>query len=338
MSTPPPAAYTAAELKASDRTAGESFRAVFLLRKVLSRTARNNNPFLVVEVGDKSGSFHFTCFNDSPLYETFKAAPEGTPLRLEGQVEYYQSRFSPRILEAEPLGEEELREGRLLDQLVAGPPEDPDTLMSELFDFVALIGHDGLRSTVEAVLGDIAPRFKAAPAAVSMHHAYRGGLLEHTVRMARVCRALLPLYSEIDPDLALSGVLLHDAGKTVEYEGGLVARRGRTGILQGHVVLGYRMVRKAGMKARLDPDLLERLEHIVLSHQGELEWGAAAMAATPEAVFVSMIDNLDARMGMVQQALRETPAGEEFSEFIPGLKAPVLVRPPRESSGGDQAP
>ena len=75
--------------------------------------------------------------------------------------------------------------------------------------------------------------------------------------------------------------------------------------LQGHVVLGYKIVRKAAILSKLNEDLIERLEHIILSHQGEKEWGAAAMAATPEAVFVSMIDNLDARMGMVQRTLRK---------------------------------
>ena len=174
--------------------------------------------------------------------------------------------------------------------------------------------------------------FVNGPAAVSMHHAYRHGLLEHTVRMARAARALLPLYPEISPDLALAGILLHDIGKTLEYQAGMSTRRSRLGILQGHVVLGYRIVRRAGLRSGLDPDLLERLEHIILSHQGELEWGAAAMAATPEAVFVSMVDNLDARMGMVQQALRQSqPGGDPFSEYLPGLKAPLLTQAPPAS-------
>ena len=108
------------------------------------------------------------------------------------------------------------------------------------------------------------------------------------------------------------------------------------GLLQGHVVLGYRLVRKAGLKAGLDSSLLERLEHIILSHQGELEWGAAVMAATPEAVFVSMVDNLDARMGMVQRAIRHSSESDEFSEYIPGLKGPLLIPPPSKKKQSDQ--
>ncbi len=327
---------TVSQLKSRDRAQGQSFLTVVLIRKVNARTAKNNNPFLMVEAGDRSGSFQFTCFNDNPVFETLKQAPEGVPVRIRGQIDYFQNRFSPRIVELEILEEEDLRQEGIFDQLVATTTEDIDVLMEELIGLIAVIGHKRLRGTVESVFGEISEDFRAAPAAISMHHAYRGGLLEHTVHMARACRSLLPLYPEVDRDLALSGVLLHDIGKTVEYEGKLVPRRSREGILNGHVVLGYRMVRKAGMKTKLEPDLLERLEHIILSHQGEMEWGAAALASTPEAVFVSMIDNLDARMGMIQQAIRETPAGEPFSDYISGLKAPVFVDPPARSGDGDR--
>ncbi len=330
MSTTPSKPLTVAELKSSQRKSGEPFEAILLIRKLSTRTAKNNNPFLVIEAGDKSGSFQFTCFHDSPVFEALKDAGEGVAIRLRGQIDHYQNRFSPRVVDFDLMTEDDLARGDVLDGLVPSTTEDPDALMEEFFGFVAAIRHPGLRDTVETVFAEIAPAFKTTPAAVSMHHACRGGLLEHTVHMARACQALLPLYPEVNPDLALSGVLLHDIGKTVEYEGALAFRRSRTGILQGHVVLGYRMVRKAGIKVKLDPDLLERLEHIILSHQGEMEWGAAAMAATPEAVFVSMVDNLDARMGMVQQALRETAETETFSDYLPGLKAPMLRTPPSD--------
>ena len=81
-------------------------------------------------------------------------------------------------------------------------------------------------------------------------------------------------------------------------------------------MLGYQLARKHGIKARLDADRLERLEHIILSHQGEPEWGAAVYAATPEAVFVSMVDNLDARLGMVQRALRQAGPDDEFPVLL----------------------
>jgi 3'-5' exoribonuclease len=217
----------------------------------------------------------------------------------------------------------------LIENLVETAPEDAEALWKEFNGFAASIAHAELRSTVVHVIEEIGEPFRTAPAAVMVHHAYRHGLLEHTVHMARAARALLPLYTEVDPSMAMAGILLHDVGKAIEYEGALAAKKSRRGILQGHVVLGYQLVRRAAIKARLDPDRTERLEHIILSHQGRIEWGAAVLAATPEAVFVSMIDNLDARMGTVQRALRNSLAGEEFTEKLPGLDlSPLLVRRP----------
>ena len=306
---------------------GKPFAAVLVARRLNPKTASNGNAFLSAEFGDRTGSFLCTVFSDNPAYEALKAAPDGSVLRLEGKMEFYQNRIAPRLAKAAVLDESELKAPGVLDGLVEASPEDPAALWAEFQGFVGALRHPELAATVRGVFDEIGEAFRVSPAAVMMHHGYRHGLLEHTTRMARAAKALLPLYPEVDPDLALAGVLLHDIGKTVEYEGTLAPRKSRPGILQGHVVLGYQMVRKAGLKARLDPERLERLEHVILSHQGKLEWGAAALAATPEAVFVSMIDNLDARMGMVQAALRQAPAGQEFSELLPGLETPLLTRP-----------
>lgn len=315
------------ELKSPDRAKGEAFCSILLVRKIAARTAKNNNPFLQVELGDKTGSFSFVCFNDSPLFDLLQNNAEGKAVSVAGRIDYYQDRLSPRIATLAFLTDEELQEPGRIDHLVECSPEDPAELWVEVQEFVASIEHPRIRQTVENVFTEVGHAFAESAAAISMHHAYRGGLVEHTVHMARACKALLPLYPEVDADLAISGCLLHDVGKTLEYAGQLAIKKSRIGIMQGHVVLGYRLVRKAGMMAKLETELLERLEHIVLSHQGELEWGAAAMAATPEAVFVSMIDNLDAKMGMVQSALRRTRDAQEFSEYLPGLKAPVLCAP-----------
>lgn len=314
------------DLKALDATPGRAFSAVLVIKKLVVKTASNGNPFLSLELGDRGGSFNCTLFNDSPVFETLKLAGEGTVVRVEGKTDFYQNRLSPRLSKVSLLSEADLTAPGLIDTLVELPPEKAEDLWTELTAAIERIKHDELRMATRAVFEEIGETFRWCPAAVSMHHAYRHGLLEHTVHMVRACLALLPLYAEVDPDLALAGVILHDVGKTIEYEGTLATRRSRRGLLQGHVVLGYQLVRKAALKARLDPDRLERLEHIILSHQGEPEWGAAVYAATPEAVFVSMIDNLDAKMGMVQRALRQSSDTEEFSERLPGLSTALLTR------------
>jgi len=314
------------ELKALENAAGRVFNSILLLRKIATKTAANGNPFLSLEFGDRTGTFSATLFGDHPHFELVRSLSEGAAVKIEGKSDYYQGRLSPKITKVTVLTDEELAAGGHLEHLVETPPEDPGALWAELTGYIESIKHPEVRQTVKNVFDDIGESFRQSPAAVSMHHAYRHGLLEHTTHMARAATALFPVYPEVDTDLAMAGILLHDTGKTIEYEGTISARRSRRGILQGHVVLGYQLVRKAGLKAKLDADRLERLEHIVLSHQGEPEWGAAIYAATPEAVFVSMMDNLDAKMGMVQRALRQATESDEFSERLPGLSSSLLLK------------
>jgi len=298
-----------------------------VLRRKTQKTAKTGAPYLSVELGDRTGTFNSTVFSDTAAFEVFNALDEGVVVRVDAVAENYQNRFAPRLnnaglRDAAGLSPEEI------DALVEVAPEDAEAMWQEFQDCIAAIPHDGLRAVVQSVFDEIGPVFRTSAAAVAMHHAYRSGLLEHTLHMARAARALLPLYPQVDPSLTIAGVLLHDTGKIQEYSQGLAIRRTRAGLLHGHVVLGYQLARKHGLKNKLDPALLERLEHIILSHQGELEWGAATKAATPEAVLVSMIDNLDAKLGMVQRVLRNAAPGDEFSEFLPGLGAAVLLTPP----------
>ena len=328
--------YTVAQLKSLDNAFGQPFTAFLLIRKLTSKTASNGNNFLSVELGDRTGSLNCTVFTDNASFPTLSEAGEGAAIQVSGRVEYYQNKLSPKLSHVRVLDEAELENSGILEKLVETPPEPADDLRAELEGYIEAIRHDELRMTVRGVLEELGEAFYTSTAAVAMHHAYRHGLLEHTVHMARVCKAILPFYPQVDPCLAMSGIILHDAGKVLEYERGMANRRSRRGILQGHVVLGYRLARKHGLKARLDPERLERLEHIILSHQGDLAWGAAVYAATPEAVFVSMIDNLDAKMGMVQRALRQNEGStEDFSERLPGLGTSILLRslPPVVPSG-----
>ena len=325
-----PSPITVRDIKALPRDGGDTCASLLLVRRLTAKTAKNGNPFLNVELGDKTGTFGLNVFSDSPAYELFSGLKDGGIVRAEIRIDYFQDRLSPKLLRAEAITLDQLTGSPLLANLVETAPEDAELLWLEFQEHIAAITQPELRATVQAVFDEIGAQFRTAPAAVAMHHAYRHGLLEHTVHMARACRALLPLYPEVDADLAMAGVLVHDTGKVTEYQGDLVTSRSRKGILQGHVVLGYQLVRKAGMKSKLNTDLLERLEHIVLSHQGELEWGAAVIAATPEAVFVAKIDDLDAKMGMVQRLLRQAGEADQFSDKHIGLNAQLLLTKPRK--------
>lgn len=301
------------------------FLGVYMLKKRVEKVARNGSTFFMLELGDKTGSFTCFCFSGTPTFEVFRGLTEGAVVKVRGDKDFYQDRFSPKLLQARALEPSEWEP--FSEHLIEVAPEPMEALWEEFKAFTQCIKDEGLKNTVKTAMQPLEERFKQCPGAIRMHHAYRHGLLEHTVHVARVCVALLPLYPMVHADLALAGVLLHDIGKVLEYEGELKAKKSQLGALQGHVVLGYRVAREAALKVQLDPVLLERLEHIILSHQGELEWGAAVLAATPEAVFVSLCDNLDAKLGMVEKALRSTPASQAFSDYLAGLGACVLTTP-----------
>ncbi|MGF1485189.1 MAG: 3'-5' exoribonuclease YhaM family protein [Opitutales bacterium] len=332
-----PDTLTVRELKSLPETDKRPFTAHLSLLKAETRTAKNGKPFLVAHLGDRTGSFTANCFNDSQPFAFFSETDPGTVVTIEGFSEYFNERLSPKLREVKATPAKLLAELGGPEAFQEGPDESVDSLDQGLREIVAGIPHEGLRATVEEALRLYGEPLRACPAAIAMHHAYPGGLIEHTTRMARAAQVLLPLYPDVDRSLALAGIVLHDFGKIMEYAKPPAAGKTRSGLLQGHVVLGYRMARQAALKAKLDADTLERLEHIILSHQGELQWGAAVMAATPEAVFVSMVDNLDAKMGMVERALRTTPENNEFSDFIPGLQATLLTTAPVNANAGDSA-
>lgn len=326
-----PKHLTIAQLKNLPQGGSHPFTGYFLLKKSAMRTAKTGTVFMSVEVCDSTGSFSFNAFDNSIVFNLCKQGAEGTILELQGMTDYYQGKLSPRIQHADLIHYTDAEKMGIIHGLIECSQENPQELWEELQSFIESIEHAELQSTVKVVFEEIGTVFQYSAAAISMHHAYRNGLLEHTVHMARAAKALFPLYKEVYPDLAMAGILLHDVGKVLEYETNLTVKKTRLGILQGHVILGYRLVRKAALQSKLGSALLERLEHIILSHQGELEWGAAVMASTPEAVFVSMIDNLDAKMGVVQYALRHPSTDKEFSEYSPALKSSVLTISPNIS-------
>jgi 3'-5' exoribonuclease len=313
-----------ADLSGPDSVKGTPFRLNVLLFGVEQRTTKNGDPFLSLEFGDATGRFKANLFQRSPDFSYVQTAQPETVWQIEGTVDFFNDRFSPSLGQLRQLSDAEADEK--MAELIEVPPESAGELWSDLQKGIESIREPALQLTVKEVFREIGDDFRVAPAAIAMHHAYRHGLLEHTVHMLRAAQALLPLYPEVDADLALAGILLHDIGKVVEYEGTLSFRKSRLGLMQGHVVLGYRIARKHGIKCGLSEVLLDRLEHIILSHQGEMEWGAAAYAATPEAVFVSMVDNLDAKMGMVQMTLRRASPDQKISERIAGLNTALVLK------------
>lgn len=208
--------------------------------------------------------------------------------------------------------------------------------------------HDpGMRALADAYLTDEAmmAAFRHAPAATNVHHAWIGGLLEHTHQLMQLADRMLPLYPQLNRDIVLLSLFLHDLGKTVELEWERGFNYTMDGQLIGHLVRGAIWLQlKAAMAARtsgirLSSETVTVLQHVVVSHHGSLEHGAAKLPSTPEAIFVAMLDNLEAKTTIAIHAVardRLHAGNAQFTERVWSLDArmyrpdplnPVAVHP-----------
>jgi 3'-5' exoribonuclease len=201
-----------------------------------------------------------------------------------------------------------------------------DEMWEDLCGRVARVRNPWIRRLLESVLQRHGERLKIWPAAMMVHHAYPGGLLEHVLKLAQVGGVLAESYG-VDPDLLLAGAILHDLGKTEELRHDGVTTYSRAGNLLGHITLGVVMVRDLAAEiADFPDDLLARLEHMVVSHHGARALGSPVEPMTEEALILSAIDDLDATLHQFKRHVREDCGEGEFTAYHPRLRR-VLLKP-----------
>lgn len=272
---------------------------------------RNDKPYLRCLLGDKTGQAPGRMWSvDEQIFERI---PREGFVYIEGETQAYQGELQiiiQNIDSIEPTPEQ-------MRDLLPCSRRDPKEMFAELVGLLERVQHPSMKALVKAYLDDefLMEAFRRAPAAKSMHHAYLGGLLEHTLNLVKLALAVCPLYPKINQDIVVVGLFLHDLGKTRElsYEAGF----GYTdrGELIGHIVEGAIMLhdkaeqvmREQGV--RLPGSLVTVLQHIILSHHGIPEYGAAKLPSSPEAIVVSMLDNLDAKTTIALDAARPDMEG-----------------------------
>jgi 3'-5' exoribonuclease len=284
----------------------------------LGRT-RNDKPYLRCLIGDKSGQVPGRMWSIEE--SAFDALPREGFVAIEGETQAYQGELQVIIHAIEPIEPtpDQLRE---LMPCSARPPAE---MFAELTALLESVQHPAMKALVKTYLDDeyLMDQFRTAPAAKSMHHAYLGGLLEHTLALVKLAFAVCPLYPRINQDLVVVGLFLHDLGKTRELAYDSAFGYTDRGELVGHIVEGAIMLhdkaqtlmREQGM--RLPNSVLTVLQHIILSHHGIPEYGAAKIPATPEAILVSMLDNMDAKTTIALEAARPAiaPAADLGGNF-----------------------
>jgi 3'-5' exoribonuclease len=267
--------------------AGALVDATFAVSRKERRTRRDGRPFLDLELTDRSGRIRARVWDGVPVLE--QRFDVGDTVRVLGRVGEYAGRVELEVRDVERV------EGGDPAEFVPGARRDIDDLDGYIDFLVLEIHHDGLRSLCEAVLGEpgFRERFRTAPATESGHHSYAGGLAEHTVAVAALCRESAQLHPRLDADLLTAAALLHDCGCVDSFVGGAVILTSERGALLGHVHLGLARIERAASRVAIDDARLQPLLGAVASHHGPPE---SRRFPSPEAVALHAANALDARV------------------------------------------
>ncbi len=276
----------------ADLTPRKLVRSTFLIQNKERKITRSGNAYLDLDLKDSSGLIRAKLWDSDKHALDFEV---DDVVRIEGEVEDYQGTRQVRIQKISRCPEEEVD---LLDYLPR-TSRNPDQMFSALLERVRRMTESPLRSLLLAVLEDasLAEKFKLAPAATSFHHAYLGGLLEHVVSLVELGDQVADHYASLDRDLLLTGLVLHDLGKTEELNFRRGFRYSTRGQLVGHMAIALEILRDK-MRAIPDfpPALKDQIEHIILSHHGHLEFGSPKEPSFPEALVVHYLDDLDSKL------------------------------------------
>lgn len=308
---------------------GETVDQVFLVRSKDLRTAANGQLYITCVLCDRTGTVQARLWQASE--GIFNSMPADSFVHIRGRTENYKGNLQMIIEALRPVKPESVE----LDDFLATTQFDVEKMWRELTDVLATIRDAWVKRLVEAFLADeaLVAGFKRAPAALQLHHPFIGGLLEHTLNLARLALAVLPLYPQINRDLVLAGVLLHDIGKIEELSSGTTINYTGSGQLVGHITLAvvWTAQKAAQVSAQTGEPFprktLDLIEHIILSHHGSLEFGSPKLPAIPEAIMLHYLDNLDAKMYMSLQAIAADPdASADFTQYNKQLETRVYKR------------
>ncbi|MEM9019740.1 MAG: HD domain-containing protein [Planctomycetota bacterium] len=324
--------------------AAQHIRGVYAVQNLQLGMTKNGKPFLKMLVADKTGRTPGRMW--SATEELFRGLPTDGFVYLEGQTQPYQGEMQIIVnrIEQHTPTEKELME------LLPATKHDVDEMFGQVLRLLQSIEHPAIKCLVDRYMedGELMQAFCQAPAAQTLHHAYLGGLLEHTLSLMQLADKMVGHYEHLSRDVVLMGLFLHDLGKCHELTWLEGFGYSTDGQLVGHIGRGVVLLNEK-CKACEDEDLGEAavrvptelryvFEHIILSHHGVPEFGALKVPATPEAIFISNLDNLDAKMNMtLDAAARDKLAGGadlggDFTEKVWALGTRVYRPDPSKSA------
>jgi len=297
-----------------DLQEGMEIESIFVVRSVEKSKKRNGEAFIKLVLVDATGEINAVAWDNIEGFLDDKITQEDF-VKVKGVIGRYQNQLQMTVLKAEKVDEAEVN----LSEFVPFTPFDIKELKQELFNFIRRVNDPNYRRLLESFFNDaeFLEEFCHAPSAKSMHQAYVGGLLEHTVGVCKNAVAIADNYQGCDYDLLITGALLHDIGKTKEFQITRTIDYTDDGRLRGHIIIGIEMLTE---KLSSLPEFPEEkrilLEHLILSHHGLKEWGSPRRPKTMEALILHWADYIDAYMSTYLEVVKKCKdKGIRWSEW-----------------------
>ena len=283
---------------------------------------KTGEPYLALTLGDRTGQLEAKMWDN--VEDALDAFEQDDFIKIKGLLNKYKNRFQITIHKLRRLGDSEVDFADYLPKTT----KDIGELWQTLAGFVASFQDPCLKALVEAFMSDpdIAEAYRIAPAAKTLHHAYIGGLLDHVVSLFRSCDLMCRNYPQINRDLLLTGAFLHDIGKIHELAYNRSFSYTTRGQLLGHMVIELEMVHaKIAQIPNFPGELKMLVEHLIISHHGQYEFGSPKLPMFPEALMLHYLDDLDSKMeSMRAHFAREVCSEGVWTGYNPSLARPLL--------------
>ncbi|MFC5464731.1 3'-5' exoribonuclease YhaM [Lederbergia graminis] len=300
---------------------GEHVDLFLLIKSATKGIASNGKPFLTVILQDRSGDIEAKLWDTSD--EQVKLYQPETIVRVAGEIHNYRGRLQLKIKQIRPSNPQD---GVHVSDLLETAPISKEEIAEKVTQYIFEMKNPNLQRITRHLLKKYQTAFLEFPAATKNHHEFVSGLGYHVVSMLDLAKAIATQYPSLDKDLLYSGIILHDLGKVIELSGPVSATYTIEGNLIGHISIIVNEIGKAADELGIKGEEIVVLQHLVLSHHGKLEWGSPKQPMIKEAEILHLIDNIDAKMNMLDRALKRVKPGE-FTERIFALDNRSFYKP-----------
>jgi 3'-5' exoribonuclease len=313
--------------KINEFQSGDRIEGFFIVKSMELKTSSNNKKYLDFNLGDKTGDINAKIWEYAEGDEEKYA--ENTLVKVRGSISTWQNSLQLKI---EKLRETVPSDGVNVEDFVPVAPLDPEFMYREIFSYVEKMENQDMKNIVTIILEEKHDKLMHYPAAKKNHHAIKAGLLYHVLTMLRAGERLTELYTFINKDLLYAGIILHDIEKLDEMEAstlGIVSDYTIEGQLLGHIIQGIKKVETVAEEVGADKEITMMLQHMILSHHYEPEFGSPVRPMFPEAELLHHLDIIDARMYDMKRVTGETEKGS-FSDRVYSLEGRKIYKPSAE--------